>query len=53
MTASETLQAFNDAIDFAIQCDEPALFLITWREGDWITLRNEWPDFKLPPMAEI
>ena len=27
-----------------IETDEPATFLRTWREGDWETLRNEWPE---------
>ena len=31
-------------LDFAIETDEPATFLRTWREGDWETLRNEWPE---------
>lgn len=37
---------FNAVIDFAIEDSEPASFLKTWREGDWETLRNEWPEFK-------
>ena len=38
------------AIDFAIQDSEPAAFLTAWREGDWETLRNEWPEFKVPEL---
>lgn len=34
-------------IEFAIHDDEPAAFLKCWQEGDWETIRNEWPDFKL------
>lgn len=49
----QALEDFRTAIDFAIADDEPALFLRAWREGDWQTLREEWPEFKLPPMADI
>lgn len=49
-TFTKQNNAFNAAINFAIDDDEPALFLRTWREGDWETIRNEWPAFDL---AEI
>ena len=49
----QVIEDFTSAIDFAIEDDEPALFLRCWREGDWDTLRKEWPEFKLPPMAEV
>ena len=44
---------FNEAIDFAIQDSEPAAFLTAWREGDWETLRNEWPEFKVPELNAV
>lgn len=50
--AEQMQQDFNDAINFAITDDEPRAFLMAWREGDWETLRNEWPDFKLPSIAK-
>lgn len=42
---------FNDAINFAIADSEARAFLAAWREGDWETLREEWPEFKLPSSA--
>ncbi|HEU4589392.1 MAG TPA: hypothetical protein VFS13_00675 [Steroidobacteraceae bacterium] len=43
----ERLQGeYNAAIDYAIETDDPAAFLRTWREGDTETLASEWPDFK-------
>ncbi|MGB0219762.1 MAG: hypothetical protein ACPGJF_10555 [Sinimarinibacterium flocculans] len=43
----ERLQGeYNAVIDYAIETDDPAAFLRTWREGDVETLTNEWPDFK-------
>lgn len=44
-------QTFTDAIEFAIRDDEPREFLTAWNEGDWKTLKNEWPEFKLPTIA--
>ena len=41
-------KAFNDAINFAIADSEPRAFLTAWREGDWDTLKKEWPKFQLP-----
>ena len=37
---------YNAVIDYAIEADDPAAFLRTWRDGDTETLANEWPDFK-------
>jgi|GEM_PF-6924093 len=43
---------FNSAIDYAIQCgDEGAIFLSAWREGDWKTIANEFPEYS-PPEPE-
>ena len=49
--ADQMQQDFNDAIDFAIDDDDPKAFLRCWREGDWEALSEEWPDFKLPTIA--
>ncbi|MEQ8511533.1 MAG: hypothetical protein RLN67_13835 [Algiphilus sp.] len=40
-------EAFNIAINFALDrdTDEGIEFLRSWREGDWQTLRDEWPEF--------
>jgi hypothetical protein len=51
--AEQMRRNFNSAINFAITTDDPKAFLITWREGAWDTLREEWPDFELPPMAAL
>lgn len=37
---------FNAAIDFAISCGEGQAFLEAWREGDWDTIRKEFPKFQ-------
>jgi len=42
---------YNDAISFALQDEDGILFLSTWNEGDWESLRKEWPDFKLPSIV--
>lgn len=35
-----------EAIEYALRhdCDEPMTFLRCWNEGDFTTIRNEWPD---------
>jgi hypothetical protein len=40
---------FNDAISFALDvADDGLLFLRLWREGDWLTLVSEFPDYTIP-----
>ena len=42
---SNTSEAFNEAIAFAISDDEPRTFLKLWNEGEWDVLNKEWPQF--------
>jgi hypothetical protein len=42
-------EAFNAAINFALDdanIGEGILFLELWREGDWQSIRDEFPEFK-------
>lgn len=48
----QAVRDFNAAIDFAIEDTEPRAFLTAWREGDWETIRKEWPEFVLPLSAD-
>lgn len=48
LDVAEVISDFNRAINFAIETDEATAFLIAWREGDWETIANEWPEFPLP-----
>lgn len=41
-------QIFIDAMQFAIDDDEPAKFLRLWLEGDWDALGREWPEYSIP-----
>lgn len=41
-------QIFIDAMQFAIDDDEPATFLRLWLEGDWESLQREWPSYRVP-----
>ena len=45
--AETVRQAFNLAINFALDrdTDEGLEFLRSWREGDWQSIRDEWPEF--------
>lgn len=49
--AAEAIGGFNDAINYAIECDDPKCFLTLWREGCWPELTREYPDFELPCFA--
>jgi hypothetical protein len=40
-------EAFCEAIEFAINTDEPRIFLQNWNEGEWGVLNNVWPEFKI------
>jgi hypothetical protein len=40
-------EAFCEAIEFAINTDEPRIFLQNWNEGEWGVLAEEWPEFKI------
>lgn len=45
---------FNSAIDYAIQCGiEGSIFLSAWREGDWHTIANEFPEYTPPEPAGV
>ena len=35
-----------NVITFAAGCDESVAFLRTWIEGDFETIKREWPEFK-------
>lgn len=35
---------WNALIDYCIECDQPEVFLQTWREGDFDVCREDWPD---------
>ncbi len=41
-------QIFTEAMQFAIDDDEPATFLRLWLEGDWDSLEREWPGYSIP-----
>ncbi|REC93370.1 hypothetical protein [Kushneria indalinina] len=41
-------QIFSEAIQFAINDDEPSTFLRLWLEGDWLALEREWPNYVVP-----
>ena len=47
----EVQQGFNDALNFAIDKADGAQdamdFLVAWREGDWGTLDEHYPEFDL------
>ena len=40
-------EAFNEAIQFALETDEPKTFLSYWNEGEWDVLRRDWPEFTI------
>ena len=40
-------EAFNEAIQFALDDDEPRTFLSYWNEGEWDVLRRDWPEFTI------
>lgn len=35
---------WNALVDYCIECDEPDTFMRNWREGEFDTCREEWPD---------
>lgn len=41
-------EIFTEAMQFAIDDDEPATFLRLWLEGDWDSLEHEWPGYSIP-----
>jgi hypothetical protein len=40
-------EAFNEAIQFALETDEPKTFLSYWNVGEWDVLRRDWPEFTI------
>lgn len=47
LRAADPREDFNLAINFAVDVAsiDAAIFLKSWREGDWNVLRNEWPEW--------
>lgn len=43
---SDPSEIFTQVIEFAIETDEPKAFLRCWSEGDWESIKDEWPEFK-------
>lgn len=39
-------EIFTEVIEFAIETDSSKEFLQCWLEGDWESIKNEWPEFK-------
>ncbi len=40
-------EAFNEAIQFALETDKPKTFLSYWNEGEWAVLRRYWSEFTI------
>ncbi len=50
MNSAEQMENdFNAAINYALDpsTNEGLLFLRCWREGDWTSIEEEWPRFKI------
>ena len=41
-------ETFCRAINYAIDCDNPRLFLDLWRSGQWDQIKQTYPDYELP-----
>lgn len=52
-SGSEVAAFYNAAINYAVDKAgfEADTFLRLWREGGWPEIHEEFPDFKLPPVA--
>ncbi len=47
LLAAHPYEDWRAALDFAVDLAgmEASIFLRSWREGDWRTLDNEWPEW--------
>ncbi|MCS2611034.1 hypothetical protein [Halomonas dongshanensis] len=48
MNSMRQRQIFTEAMQFAIDDNEPATFLRLWLAGDWDSLTREWPSYPIP-----